>query len=123
MLACAGSAMITPRQREVSRGVDPVQWHPARRMPAQPVLPLVHRPEPGPQQGVAGVDQHLLPGLDVLDDDQADLRQIVIRGVHDAQRDHLVPPCASRSSGRSHSPLPMKSETTTTRQRRRALRY
>ncbi len=65
---------------------------PARRIPA---ASLVSRsstadPQPGAQQRVAGVDDELLPGLGVLDDDQADVGQLVVGGVHDAQRDDLV---------------------------------
>ena len=38
----------------------------------------------------AGVDDQLLAGLGVLDDDEAGLRQFVVRGVHDAERYDLM---------------------------------
>ena len=46
--------------------------------------------EPGPEPRIAGVDQHLLTGLGVLDHDQADLGEGVVGGVDHPQRDHLV---------------------------------
>ncbi len=77
---------------QVRRRVDAVQRH---SRPAHPggeagVPFLDRRPEPGAQQRVTGVDDELLPGLRVLDDDEAGLGQLIVGRVNDAQRHDLM---------------------------------
>ena len=96
---------------------------PARRIDAgHGMLAGVHLgPQPLLEQRVAGVGEHLLAGLGVLDQHQAEVGQVELHRVDDADRDHLVP-LASRVSAGSQSTSPMKSEMTNTRPRRRAVR-
>ena len=97
MRACAGRwVLATTSMSAVARSASvPMRWMgtPARRIPAarRASRPSTPGAEPGAKQRVAGVDDELLPGLGVFDDDQADVGQLVIGGVDDAQGDDLVP--------------------------------
>ena len=87
--------LATTSMSAVARSASvPMRWMgtPARRIPAarRASRSLDARAEPGAQQRVAGVDDELLPGLGVLDDDQAGVGQFVVGGVDDAQGDDLV---------------------------------
>ena len=44
-----------------------------------------------PEQRVAGVDEQLLAGLGVLDEDQPEVGQVELERVDDPDGDHLVP--------------------------------
>ena len=58
----------------------------------KPGLPLVDPvAEPGAEPRIAGIDENLLAGLGVLDHDQTDLRERVVRAVDHPQRDDFVP--------------------------------
>ena len=89
------SVLATTSMSAVARSSSvPMRWMgtPARRIPAARRASRSSTPgaEPGAQQRVAGVDDELLPGLGVFDDDEADVGQLVIGGVDDAQGDDLV---------------------------------
>ena len=83
---------LDERRGQVGVGADAVHGHPgpAHAGGQAGVALLDTRAEPGAQQRVAGIDDELLPGLDVFDDDQADVGQLVIGDVEHAQRDDLV---------------------------------
>ena len=80
---------------KVAAGVDVVQRYtgPARTG-LKSGLPLVNPvAEPGAEPRISGVDEDLLAGLGVLDHDQTDLREGVVRAVDHPQRNDFVPVC------------------------------
>ena len=87
--------LATTSMSAVARSASvPMRWMgtPARRIPA--ARPASRSSTPARSRarssGSLGVDDELLSGLGVLDDDKADVGQFVIGGVDDAQGDHLV---------------------------------
>ena len=80
------------RLDEIAAGVDAVQRHPGpAHAGPQSGLALVDAvAEAGAEPRIGGVDEQLLAGLGVLDHDQADLGERVVRGVDHPQRDDVV---------------------------------
>ena len=63
----------------------------AERRSERVLASLRGRGEALPEPAVVGVEEHLLTGLGVLDDEQPEVRQIHLQGVVDAHRQDLMP--------------------------------